>query len=103
MSSIKDFVAADDQTMQKNEQKLTISQPKLEKTKADYGDLIELFLTKYGQMNEDELIAEMLKLIQQKKDEGTYNPQELKDLAARVKPFLDDEQIAKMESMLKYL
>ena len=94
MSSIKDFKP----TENKNP-----TQEDIKKTEADYGDLVELFLTRYGEMNEDELIAEMLKLIEKKKQEGTYNPTELKNLASRVKPFLDETQKEKMDELLKLL
>ena len=94
MSSIKDFKP----TENKNP-----TQEDIKKTEADYGDLVELFLTRYGEMNEDELIAEMLKLIEKKKQEGTYNPTELKNLASRVKPFLDETQKQKMDELLKLL
>ena len=98
MSSIKDFVATDQSKKNENP-----TQQQLEKTKADYSDLIELFLSKYGDMDEDELIAEMLKLIEQKKQEGTYDPQQLKQLAQNVSPFLDNQQKQKMEDLLKLL
>ena len=98
MSSIKDFVATDQSKKNENP-----TQQQLEQTKADYSDLIELFLSKYGDMDEDELIAEMLKLIEQKKQEGTYDPQQLKQLAQKVSPFLDNQQKQKMEDLLKLL
>lgn len=100
MASIKDYVAKADEA---DSQKPEITQEKLKETQDNYSDLIELFLSKYGNMSEDELIAEMLKLINQKKQEGTYNPEELKMLASRVKPFLNAEQTEKMEDLLKYL
>ena len=62
MSSIKDFAK------QNKENKQTeIREEDLKKTQDDYSDLIQLFMSNYGTMNEDELISEMLKLIQQKK------------------------------------
>ena len=99
MSSIKDFVP-------KNEQNKTQKQPtkeQLEKTQADYGDLVSLFLSRYAQLSEDELIEEMLKLIKQKKQEGTYDPEKLKELALKVSPFLNSSQQQKMEELLKLL
>ena len=98
MSSIKDFKKVENTTT-----KNTIDPEELHKTKEDYSDLIELFLSKYGQMDEDELIAEMLKLINIKKQQGTYDAEQLKELAGKVTPFLDEQQKQKMESLLKYL
>ena len=100
MASIKDYVAKEDEL---KTQKTEITQEKLEETQDNYSDLIDLFLSRYGDMDENELIAEMLKLIDKKKQQGTYNPEELKMLANRVKPFLNAEQSAKMEDLLKYL
>ena len=102
MSSIKDFVPTDDKKATQD----SISQPtqdQLKETQGDYSDLVELFLSRYGEMDEDELIGEMLRLINQKKQNGTYNAQQLKDLAQRVRPFLNTEQAQKMESLLNYL
>lgn len=96
MSSIKDFKPT-------SEQKTTPTEEELNQTKADYSDLVELFLTRYGDLSEEELISEMLKLIEQKKQEGTYNPTQLKELAKKVEPFLDYQQKQKMEELLKLL
>ena len=98
MSSIKDF-----KKEEKTDIKKEIPNPKLQQTQEDYADLIELFLSKYGYMDEEQLIAEMLKLINIKKQQGTYNAERLKELASRVTPFLDEQQKQKMESLLKYL
>ena len=100
MESIKDFVPTQEKEGQKQ---LNITKTDLQQTKEDYSDLIELFLSRYGDMDEDKLIAEMLRLINEKKKQGTYNAQELKMLDEKVKPFLDAEQTAKMEELLKYL
>ena len=97
MSSIKDFKPTEEKTTK------APNEEELKQTKADYGDLVELFLNKYGSMDEDELISEMLKLVEQKKQQGNYDPDQLKMLARKVSPFLDDQQQAKMEELLKLL
>ena len=98
MSSIKDFAK------QNKENKQTeIREEDLKKTQDDYSDLIQLFMSNYGTMNEDELISEMLKLIQQKKENGTFDGQKLRELAERVSPFLNAEQRSKMYDMMNYL
>lgn len=98
MSSIKDYAK------QSNQNKRTeIKEEDLKKTQDDYSDLIELFMSKYGTLSEDELIAEMLKLIQQKKANGTFDGRKLRELAERVAPFLTPEQRSKMYDMMNYL
>jgi len=99
MSSIKDYAK---ETIKEN-LKQDIPDEALKKTQDDYNDLIELFLSKYGKMSEDELVQEMLKLIAEKKANGTFDAKKIKDLATRVAPMLTDEQRAKMYDMLNYL
>ena len=103
MSSIKDFKVVEDEKSKKEEQLRTPTQDELNKTRQDYGDLIDLFLSKYGEMDEDQLIEEMLKLIEKKKQQGTYDKQQILELASKVAPFLNAEQRAKMEDLLKII
>ncbi len=100
MSSIKDFAKKpiDNQDLRDK-----IPEDVLKKTEEDYSDLIDLFMSKYGTMSEDELIQEMLKLINEKKKNGTFDARKIRDLASKVAPFLTDEQIAKMYQLLNYL
>ena len=103
MSSIKDFKVVEEKKKKKEEQLHTPTQDELNKTRQDYGDLIDLFLGKYGEMDEDQLIEEMLKLIEKKKQQGTYDKQQILELASKVAPFLNAEQRAKMEDLLKII
>ena len=98
MSSIKDFAKQNKENKQGE-----IREEDLKKTQDDYSDLIQLFMSNYGTMSEDELISEMLKLIQQKKDNGTFDGKKLRELAERVAPFLNAEQRSKMYDMMNYL
>lgn len=100
MSSIKNFNYTKDEKQEQSKEK---DETELKQSTADYSDLIDLFLSKYGSLDEDELIFEMLKLINQKKQEGTYDAQQIKDLARKVEPFLNDEQKQKMEDLFKLL
>ena len=98
MPSIRDYAKNNNQ-----QRSSEIKEEDLKKTQDDYSDLIELFMTKYGTLTEDELIAEMLKLIQQKKANGTFDGKKLRELAERVSPFLTPEQRSKMYDMMNYL
>lgn len=69
----------------------------------EYGDFVKDFLNNYSQKSESELIQEILKLIAQKKAEGTFDADKIKQLAKVIEPLLDDEQKAKMYTLLKYL
>ena len=98
MPSIRDYAKNNNQ-----QRSSEIKEEDLKKTQDDYSDLIELFMSKYGTLSEDELIAEMLKLIQQKKANGTFDGKKLRELAERVAPFLTPEQRSKMYDMMNYL
>lgn len=69
----------------------------------EYGDTVRDFLSKYGDMEESDLIAEMLGLIAEKKAEGTFDAEKIKALATQIAPLLNAEQQEKMYSLLKYL
>ncbi len=77
--------------------------PEFKQVEADYGDFVQDFVNNYGNMSEAELMQEMFKLIQQKKAEGTFDAQKIRELAQVVAPMLDDEQRAKMYNLLNYL
>ena len=81
----------------------SINTEDFDKVKNEYGDMIELFLTKYGEMSEEELIKEMLGLIAQKKREGTFDATKIREAANKISPLLTDEQRLKMQSLLNYL
>ena len=69
----------------------------------EYGDTVRDFLSKYGEMEESELLAEMLRLIAEKKAEGTFDAEKIKALATQIAPLLNAEQQEKMYNLLKYL
>ena len=69
----------------------------------DYGDVVEDFINNYADKSEPELMQDLLRLIAQKKKEGTFDAQKLRDLAKVVAPMLDDEARAKMYSLLNFL
>ena len=63
----------------------------------------EEFVSKYGEMSEAELMSEMLKLVAEKKKDGTFDAEQIKLVAEQVAPLLDDEQRGKMYNLLKFL
>lgn len=69
----------------------------------DYGDLVKDFVSKYGEMSEAELMSEMLRLVAQKKKEGTFDAEKIKQVASQVAPLLEPEQRAKMYNLLNFL
>ncbi|MCL2540573.1 MAG: hypothetical protein FWE53_04075 [Firmicutes bacterium] len=80
-----------------------ITEEKLKQAENDYGGLVNNFLDKYGNMNENELMGEMLKTIKQKKADGTYDPEQIRRAAMQIAPVLTPEQRSKMEKYLKFL
>jgi len=69
----------------------------------EYTDLIEKFISSYGKMTEEELIAEMLKIVAEKKREGTFDSAKVRKLCEVISPFLSPEQVAKMNNLLNFL
>ena len=51
-------------------------------------------------MSEGELITEVFKIINEKKRNGTFNPDEIDQLASIIAPMLNDEQRQKMQQLI---
>jgi len=77
--------------------------PEFQRVERDYGEVIQDFINNYANLSEPELMQEMLRLIAQKKQEGTFDPNALRDVAKVVAPMLDDEARAKMYTLLNFL
>ncbi|MBQ8762375.1 MAG: hypothetical protein IJZ26_03610 [Clostridia bacterium] len=86
-----------------NQEETKKEEKTMEQTQAEYGDLVNEFVKRYGNMEEEQLMSEMFKLIQQKKQEGTFDANQIRKAAEQVAPLLTDEQRAKMYSLLNYL
>lgn len=69
----------------------------------DYGGVVEDFINNYADKSEPELMQDLLRLIAQKKKEGTFDAQKLRDLAKVIAPMLDDDARAKMFGLLNFL
>ncbi len=69
----------------------------------DYGDVVQDFINNYSNKSEPELIQDLLKLIAEKKRDGTFDIQKLRDMAEVLAPMLDEEQRAKMYNLLNFL
>lgn len=75
----------------------------LDDVKEKYGAIAQDFISKYGQMSENEMLAELFKLIQQKKKDGTFNAEEIKKASIHIAPLLNESQKEYMNNLLKYL
>ena len=73
------------------------------KVENEYGDIIQDFVSKYGEMDEADIISEILRLIAIKKQEGTFDPTLIRNLATQIAPMLNEEQHAKMNYLLSIL
>ena len=93
-----DYINKDTQNFEK-----IIETDEFKQVESEYGDTVRDFLSKYGEMEEGELLAEMLGLIAEKKAEGTFDAEKIKALATQIAPLLNSEQQEKMYSLLKYL
>ncbi|MBR4270568.1 MAG: hypothetical protein IKQ31_02710 [Clostridia bacterium] len=80
-----------------------IPQEEMDKVKDEYGNMVELFLSKYGEMSEGELIKEMLKIVTKQKRDGTFDAEKIKQAAEKIEPLLSEEQRAKMQNLMLFL
>ena len=106
MKDLKSFAGTEiKEVTEEFQQKIdpSFSEEKLQKAASNYGGLVEEFLSRYGTMSEGELMQEMLKLIKQKKADGTYNPEQIRGAASQIAPILTPGQRSKMEKLLKLL
>lgn len=69
----------------------------------EYGSVVEDFINNYASKSEPELIQDLLRLIAEKKKDGTFDAKKLRDLAEMIAPMLDDEMRAKMYNLLNFL
>lgn len=69
----------------------------------EYSDIIEKFLSNYGSMSEEELLAEILKIVAEKKKDGTFDAEKIHKMANVISPLLSPEQDAKMKNLLNFL
>ncbi len=69
----------------------------------DYGSVVEDFVNNYADKSEPELIQDLLKLIAEKKREGTFDVEKLKNMADLIAPMLEPEQREKMYNLLNFL
>jgi len=102
--NLKDFAKQDVHSTTKEEkQKTNIPPEQIVKTSEDYGDLVQEFMKRYGHMDEQQMMSELFKLIQQKKSEGTFDAEQIRKAATQIAPLLDENQRAYMYNLLNFL
>ena len=101
--NITDFKPTQQSTNTPKDDLGNISNDDLNKVKDEYGDLVTFFLSKYGNMDEEELVGEMLKIVAKKKQEGTFDAGKIRQVANQIAPILNDEQRVKLQNLLNYL
>ena len=58
---------------------------------------------KYAGMDEDGLIAELMKSVREAKANGTYDPEQMQAFIALASPSLSPEQRAKLENVVRLI
>ncbi len=58
---------------------------------------------KYAGMDEDGLIAELMKSVREAKANGTYNPEQMQAFIALASPSLSPEQREKLENVVRLI
>lgn len=102
---IKDYKSnkINDESISKDDLEEIKKSKEFQDIEKDYGGVVEDFINNYADKSEPELMQDLLRLIAQKKKEGTFDAQKLRDLAKVVAPMLDDETRAKMYNLLNFL
>ena len=84
----------EDGTMSQEEQEA------MQTLKEQYGTQVEEMIEKFQNLSEAELITELFNLVNEKKRNGTFNPQEIQNIANIIFPLLSEEQREKMQNLL---
>lgn len=84
----------------KNDKSFNEEGTSFDKIQDQYGDKVKEMIDKFQGMSEPELLREIFKIINKQKQEGTFNPQKIKNIAQNIKPFLNIEQQEKLEELL---
>ena len=92
-----------DYSKTKINKKEKVDEKELKSVNDNYSYLVEEFMKRYGKMNEEQMMEEMFHLVEQKKKDGTFSLDELKEIAKKVGPFLDFEQQKRMAELLEKL
>lgn len=71
-----------------------------EEIKDKYGDDINNLIDKFHSMDESELITEIFRIINEKKRNGTFDPEEIDRIAEMISPLLTEEQRIKMGNLI---
>ncbi len=93
--NINDFVTKVEEGQMSQEE-----QDAMQSLKDQYGTQVEELINKFQNLSEPELIAELFNLINEKKRNGTFNPQEIENIANIISPLLNAEQREKMRNLL---
>ena len=109
--NLKDFGANANQKEKAEDSKKSVKDkfqeikdtPEFKQVENEYGDFVKDFVNDYANRSEAELMQELLKLISQKKAEGTFDASKIKQLAEVIRPMLDEEQQSKMSNLLTLL
>ncbi len=97
-TNINDFVKEGQNNNLDEEQ-----QKALDNLKQEYGPQIDDLIGRFQNMSEAELITEVFKIINEKKRNGTFNPQDIDNLAKIISPLLNEEQKKKMEQLIQLI
>ena len=60
-------------------------------------------MSKYGSLNEDELIEKLTESVARSKREGKFDPDELVRFASMMAPYLSENQREKMDTIIRLL
>ena len=104
MKDLKNYANEDMSGFENISQKFEeVTEDKLEGLNADYKNIVNDFVGRYGGMSENEMMKELIKLVAQKKSDGTFDINQIRLAAEKIAPLFNEKQREKMMKMLDML
>lgn len=65
--------------------------------------MVQEAMQKYGDLDENGLMAQLMQKVSESKANGSFNPAEMLEFASRISPMLDEKQREKLATLLQQM
>lgn len=73
------------------------------KNKQNSNETVNAVMGKYGSMNEEQLIDELIKKVNEQKSNGTYDKKQIENFVKIISPKLNEKQRQKLKKMVDFI
>jgi len=73
------------------------------KNKQNSNETVNAVMGKYGSMNEEQLIDELIKKVNEQKSNGTYDKKQIENFVKIISPKLNEKQRQKLKRMVDFI